>query len=332
MVQIQQLPLAQTPLSGGELVPVLQNGILVQCNQAAFAIPASLQLAITTVETNLPAINLVATNINAILAANFSAASTSFNPAGLTYLTGSNLQTVGQETDAAIAAVVASIPTSLANYALKSGNLTQFASSTPAQLASVITLTTGVASSALVFANSPTLTSPTLVTPVLGIATATTINGQTITAGVGTLTLSGNTLTATGTGSVQGTNTGDQTITINGAVTGTGTTTFTSSQVIHGTMNIGTVANQTIILISYSEYALTVNGINNLKCSSGSCTIDFQINGTPITSLHNLSVTGTGQSPSATGANTMSVGDQLTVVITNNSSATNLQFTMKATR
>lgn len=75
--------------------------------------------------------------------------------------------------------------------ALTSGTLAQFASTTSAQLATVISDETG--SGSLVFA-----TSPTLVTPSLGVATATSINGATITSG----TLNG---------SVTGTNTGDQT-------------------------------------------------------------------------------------------------------------------------
>lgn len=75
--------------------------------------------------------------------------------------------------------------------ALTTNPLSQFASTTSLQLAGVISDETG--SGALVFA-----TSPTLVTPVLGVATATSINGATITSG----TLNG---------SVTGTNTGDQT-------------------------------------------------------------------------------------------------------------------------
>ncbi len=75
--------------------------------------------------------------------------------------------------------------------ALTSNPLSQFASTTSAQLAGVMSDETGTG--ALVFANSPTL-----VTPVLGAATATSINGATITSG----TLNG---------SVTGTNTGDQT-------------------------------------------------------------------------------------------------------------------------
>lgn len=57
-----------------------------------------------------------------------------------------------------------------------------------------------------------TLSNKTFVTPVLGAATATSINGNVITTGTGTLTLSTFTLTVAGTASISGTNTGDQTI------------------------------------------------------------------------------------------------------------------------
>jgi hypothetical protein len=61
-----------------------------------------------------------------------------------------------------------------------------------------------------------TFASPTLTTPSLGVATATSINGATITSG----TLNG---------SVTGTNTGDQTITLTGDVTGSGTGSFAAT-------------------------------------------------------------------------------------------------------
>ena len=66
--------------------------------------------------------------------------------------------------------------------ALVANPLSQFAATTSAQLAGVISDETGTG--ALVFANSPTL-----VTPSLGVATATSINGLTITTSTGTLTI-----------------------------------------------------------------------------------------------------------------------------------------------
>lgn len=86
----------------------------------------------------------------------------------------------------------------ISNVALKNGNLGQFATTTSAQLAAVISDETG--SGSLVFANSPVLT-----TPNIGDATATSINTVAIT-GSGTPTLA-----VTGTSSISGSNTGDQT-------------------------------------------------------------------------------------------------------------------------
>lgn len=92
--------------------------------------------------------------------------------------------------------------------ALTSDGLDQFAATTSAELAGVISDETG--SGSLVFANTPTL-----VTPVLGAATATTVNKVTLTqpATGSTLTIAdGATLTASATATVSGTNTGDVTL------------------------------------------------------------------------------------------------------------------------
>lgn len=121
-----------------------------------------------------------------------------------------------------------------AGDALTTDPLSQFAATTSAQLAGVISDETG--SGFLVFATSPTLT-----TPVLGVATATSVNKVAITAPAtgATLTIDdGFTLHATGnvtalsgshTGTSSGTNTGDQTITLTGAVTGSGTGSITTT-------------------------------------------------------------------------------------------------------
>jgi len=103
--------------------------------------------------------------------------------------------------------------------------LAQFAATTSAQLAGVISDETG--SGALVFA-----TSPTLVTPTLGVAAATSLNKVAVTAPATGATLTivdGKTLTASDNATVSGTNTGDQTITLTGDVTGTGTGSFAAT-------------------------------------------------------------------------------------------------------
>lgn len=113
--------------------------------------------------------------------------------------------------------------------------LSQFAATTSAQLAGVISDETG--SGALVFA-----TSPTLVTPVLGVAAATSINKVAITAPATSATLTiadGATLTASATATVSGTNTGDQT-----NITGNAATVTTNANL---TGPITSVGNATTI-------------------------------------------------------------------------------------
>jgi hypothetical protein len=109
--------------------------------------------------------------------------------------------------------------------ALTANPLSQFAATTSDQLAGVISNETGTG--VLVFA-----TSPTLVTPTIGVATATSVNKVAVTppATSATLTIAdGATLTASATATVSGTNTGDQTITLTGDVTGSGTGSFAAT-------------------------------------------------------------------------------------------------------
>lgn len=73
------------------------------------------------------------------------------------------------------------------NIVYTSSKLSVFAATTSSELASVIADETGTG--ALVFGTSATLTSPTLVTPVLGVATATSINKLNITAPTNSATL-----------------------------------------------------------------------------------------------------------------------------------------------
>lgn len=104
-----------------------------------------------------------------------------------------------------------------AGDAVTSGTLAQFASTTSSQLAGVISDETG--SGSLVFA-----TSPTLVTPVLGVATATSINKVAITApaSAATLTIANNkTFTANATITLTGTD--GKTLTISNSITFAGT-------------------------------------------------------------------------------------------------------------
>jgi len=91
------------------------------------------------------------------------------------------------------------LPISTGVSGLGTGVGTFLGTPTSANLAAAITNETG--SGALVFA-----TSPTLVTPTLGVATATSVNGLTITSSTGTLTIAnGKTLTASNSITIAGT-------------------------------------------------------------------------------------------------------------------------------
>ncbi len=109
--------------------------------------------------------------------------------------------------------------------ALTSSPLSQFAATTSLQLAGVISDETG--SGPLVFGTSPSLTTPTI-----GVATATSVNKVTITAPATSAVLTianGATLSAPSSATVSGTNTGDQTITLTSDVTGSGTGSFAAT-------------------------------------------------------------------------------------------------------
>lgn len=167
---------------------------------------------------------------------------------GLTALNASNLST-GTVPTARLGSGTASSSTFLrgdntwqtisgGGDALTSGTLAQFAATTSAELRGVLSDETGTGSA--VFANTPTL-----VTPVLGVATATSINKVAITAPATSATLTiadGATLTASATATVSGTNTGDQTSVTGNAGTATA---LQTARTINGTSFDGT-ANITV--------------------------------------------------------------------------------------
>lgn len=208
MVKITDLPTAQTPLDPADLTFVFQDGQLKSVNQAQFGFSTTVAAELQVVTDNIAAIDTVATNIAAIQAVDFQANTVTFDPTGLTYLTAVNLETLGQQIDAQFGTVYSTITADLANYGLRSGTLAQFNSTTSAQLAGVISDETGTG--ALVFASTPTLS-----TPVLGVASATSINKVAITAPASGATLTiadGSTLTVSSNATVSNTNTGDQTL------------------------------------------------------------------------------------------------------------------------
>jgi len=90
-------------------------------------------------------------------------------------------------------------------------------------------------------------------------------------------------------------------------------------------------ANDTITLIAYSLYAFTINQLFALSTVSGTIVLTFKINGTDVTGLTSLTASSVAASPTATAANVVAVGDKITLVLSSNNSAADLEFVLKGT-
>jgi hypothetical protein len=204
-------------------------------------------------------------------------------------------------------------PALTGTMALLSNNLGQFASTTSAQLAGIISNETG--SGNLVFA-----TSPTLITPVLGVATATTINGNAITTGTGTLTLgAGKTLTASNTLTLAGTD--GSTLSIGGGGT-LGTAAFA---------NTGTSGAALPLLNGTNTWsAVNTFGSGDLSATApvlaGTVTGTYTLGGTPTITAPTLSGTVGGTYTIGAGAtwNGIAIGTAAGGLSANNSAATGI--------
>ena len=80
-------------------------------------------------------------------------------------------------------------------------------------------------------------------------------------------------------------------------------------------------AGLTYNLDTYAPFGYTVTEVYQIQCSSGSVTAALKINGTAITGLSSISVTSTPQNVAATGADTVAVGDTLSLNFSSNSGA-----------
>ena len=112
-------------------------------------------------------------------------------------------------------------------------------------------------------------TSPTLVTPTLGVATATSVNGLTPTALATGFTIAGGSTTsktltvsgdATVSGTTSGTNTGDQTITLTGDVTGSGTGSFAAT-IGTGKVTTATIAADAVTSAKIADATIVVGDL-----------------------------------------------------------------------
>jgi hypothetical protein len=91
------------------------------------------------------------------------------------------------------------------------------------------------------------------------------------------------------------------------------------------------IAATTYTIELYANYAYTINELK-IIADAGTCTADLKINGTNVTGISAVSVSTSIATGTASAANTVAVGDKITLVTTSNSGLNNLQLTIKTTR
>lgn len=88
----------------------------------------------------------------------------------------------------------------------------------------------------------------------------------------------------------------------------------------------------TVTWVAKSRVAFTIGGVYGVKTTTGTCTFAVKINGTAVTGLSAVAATTSTQDVTASGGNSVAVGDVVTVEYTAASSPANLSFTLEATR
>lgn len=170
----------------------------------------------------------------------------------------------------------------------------QLASSTSADLRGVLSDETGTG--VAVFANTPTL-----ITPVLGVATATSINGNTFTTGTYTLTgAAAKTLTFSNTLTLAGTDGTTMTFpSTSGAVATADSSTIFTNKTYNtaGTGNSFSINGQAIATVSGNTSKVGTTGAP----STGKC-LEWDANGNIITAVNNLACGGAITSVTANNA------------------------------
>lgn len=94
---------------------------------------------------------------------------------------------------------------------------------------------------------------------------------------------------------------------------------------------IEAAADKTYTLDLKAAYAYTVNELA-IKTTSGTCTAKLTIEGVDVTGISAVSVSSTETAATASAANSVAAGNTLNLVISSNSSAVNVAFTVKITR
>lgn len=91
------------------------------------------------------------------------------------------------------------------------------------------------------------------------------------------------------------------------------------------------ITAHTYTLSCYAHYGFTINTLK-IICTSGTATAAIKINGTAVTNISAVGVSSTIATGTASGANTVVVGDIITLVISSPSSLNNLKVSLKITR
>jgi len=95
--------------------------------------------------------------------------------------------------------------------------------------------------------------------------------------------------------------------------------------------HIQTAANATYYLDQYAAYAYTINEIRIIS-ASGTVTAAVKIDGSNVTGISAVSVSSSEATGTATAANSVSVGNTVTLVLSSNATALDVRFTLKITR
>ena len=104
------------------------------------------------------------------------------------------------------------------------------------------------------------------------------------------------------------------------------------TQTVSGNLFVSAPTDGTLVLTSSARFGYTIASLHNLKTSSGTLTLSIQINGVNVGGLSSLAVTSTPQSPTATSANVVAVGDRVTAVVTGSATPADLEFSANLTR
>jgi Protein of unknown function (DUF2793) len=89
--------------------------------------------------------------------------------------------------------------------------------------------------------------------------------------------------------------------------------------------------DKTYTIVPSAKFAFTINNIT-ISSVSGTCSVAVQINGVSVTGLSAISVSSTPQTLSASGANSVAIGNAVTMLVSSTSPATDVTFSIQKTR